>query len=150
MPVSYTHLDVYKRQTLVTEISNHLFNLQGKKMVMSITRDISKRKQNEDELLRILAGIEGTGDAIGIAMPDGSHFYQNKSFTELFGYTVDELNKPLKIVNLFADKERGNNILKKIMSGNDWNGELDICLLYTSKKYFYEPILDMNNCANFK
>ena len=113
-------------RTLVTEISNHLFNLQGKKMVMSITRDISKRKQNEDELLRILAGIEGTGDAIGIAMPDGSHFYQNKSFTELFGYTVDELNKPLKIVNLFADKERGNNILKKIMSGNDWNGELDM------------------------
>ena len=93
---------------------------------MSITRDISKRKQTEDELLRILAGIEGTGDAIGIAMPDGSHFYQNKSFTELFGYTVDELNKPLKIVNLFADKERGNNILKKIMSGNDWNGELDM------------------------
>lgn len=113
-------------RTLVTEISNHLFNLQGKKMVMSITRDISKRKQNEDELLRILAGIEGTGDAIGIAMPDGSHFYQNKSFTELFGYTVDELNKPLKIVNLFADKEQGNNILKKIMSGNDWNGELDM------------------------
>jgi PAS domain S-box-containing protein len=35
-------------RTLVTEISNHLFNLQGKKMVMSITRDISKRKQNED------------------------------------------------------------------------------------------------------
>jgi hypothetical protein len=34
-----------KRKHIVTEISNHLFNLQGKKMIMSISRDISHRKQ---------------------------------------------------------------------------------------------------------
>jgi PAS domain S-box-containing protein len=112
--------------TLVTEISNHFFYLEGKKMIMSITRDISKRKQNEDELLRILAGIEGTGDSIGISMPDGSHFYQNRSFSELFGYTVEELNKPLQILTLFADQKLGNHIFKKIMAGNDWDGELDM------------------------
>lgn len=111
---------------IVTEISNHLFNLQGKKMIMSISRDISHRKQNEDELLRILAGIEGTGDAIGIAMPDGSHFYHNHSFAELFGYSIEELNKPLGPLKLFADQKLGNRILRIIMAGNDWNGELEM------------------------
>ena len=112
--------------SIVTEINNHLFNLQGKKMIMSITRDITERKKNEDQLLRILAGIEGTGDAIGISMPDGSHFYHNQSFNELLGYSVDELNVPLGPVSLFADQDLGNHIFQTIMSGNSWDGELEM------------------------
>jgi two-component system, sporulation sensor kinase E len=115
-----------KGDTIITEISNHLFNLQGKEMIMSITRDISARKKNEDQLLRILAGIEGTGDAIGISMPDGSHFYHNQSFNELFGYSVEELNAPLGPVKLFADEDLGNHIFQTIMSGNKWDGELEM------------------------
>ena len=113
-------------KTIVTEISNHLFNLQGTKMIMSITRDISERKQSEDELLRILAGIEGTGDAIGIAMPDGSHFYHNQSFNELFGYSIEELNKPMGPVKLFADQDLGLHIFQTIMGGGSWEGELEM------------------------
>ncbi len=112
--------------TIVTEISNHLFNLQGKQMIMSITRDISERKKNEDQLLRILAGIEGTGDAIGISMPDGSHFYHNQSFNDLLGYSVEELNVPLGPVKIFADQDLGNHIFQTIMSGNKWDGELEM------------------------
>lgn len=113
-------------KTIVTEISNHLFNLQGQKMIMSISRDISQRKKNEDELLRILAGIEGTRDAIGIAMPDGSHFYHNQSFNELFGYSIEELNKPMGPVKLFADEKLGKQIFKLIMAGISWDGELEM------------------------
>ncbi|WP_321421921.1 PAS domain S-box protein [uncultured Methanobacterium sp.] len=111
---------------ITTEISNHLFDLQGKEMIMSITRDISERKKSENQLLRILAGIEGTGDAIGIAMSDGSHFYQNKSFNKLFGYKVEELNIPMGPVKLFKDKELGRYIFQTIMNGNSWDGELEM------------------------
>jgi two-component system, sporulation sensor kinase E len=113
-------------ELITTEISNHLFNLQGKEMIMSITRDISERKKSENQLLRILAGIEGTGDSIGIAMPDGSHFYQNQSFNKLFGYSVEELNTPMGPVKLFADKELGRYIFQTIMNGNSWDGELEM------------------------
>ncbi|MDO5836872.1 MAG: PAS domain S-box protein [Methanobacterium sp.] len=113
-------------EIITTEISNHLFKLQEKKMIMSITRDISDRKKSENKLLRILAGIEGAGDAIGIGMPDGSQFYQNQSFNELFGFTVDELNKPLGPVQLFGDKELGRYIYQTIMNGNSWDGELEM------------------------
>jgi len=113
-------------EMITTEISNHLFNLQGKEMIMSITRDISERKKSENQLLRILAGIEGTGDSIGIAMSDGSHFYQNQSFNKLFGYKVEELNLPMGPVKLFKDKELGRYIFQTIMNGNSWDGELEM------------------------
>lgn len=113
-------------ERVVTEISNHLFNLQGKKMIMSISRDISDRKRTEDQLLRILAGIEGTADSIGISMPDGTHFYHNQSFDELFGYSVEELNEPLGQVKLFADQDLGLHIFQTIMGGNSWDGELEM------------------------
>lgn len=113
-------------EMITTEISNHLFKLQGKEMIMSITRDISERKKSENELLRILAGIEGAGDAIGIGMPDGSQFYQNRTFNELFGYTLEDLNKPMGPVQLFNDKELGRYIYQTIMNGNSWDGELEM------------------------
>ncbi|NYB52973.1 MAG: PAS domain S-box protein [Methanobacteriaceae archaeon] len=113
-------------ELITTEISNHLFTLQGKKMIMAVSRDISQRKKTEDQLLRILAGIENTTDAIGISMPDGSHFYHNQSFNELFGYSVEELNVPLGPVKLFKDPELGLHIFQTIMAGNDWSGELEM------------------------
>ncbi len=111
-------------ELITTEISNHLFNLQGNDMIMAISRDISERKKSEDQLLRILAGIEGTSDAIGISMPDGSHFYHNQSFNELFGYSVEDLNAPLGPVKLYSDPELGLHIFQTIMAGNSWDGEL--------------------------
>lgn len=95
-------------------------------MIMAISRDITERKKTERQILRILAGIEGAGDAISIAMPDGANFYQNRAFNELFGYSVEELNIPLGPVKLFADLELGRYIYQTIMNGNRWDGELEM------------------------
>jgi len=125
--VTFEAVQITKRgDEIITEINNHLFHLQGKKMVMAITRDISERKKFEEQLLRILAGIEGTWDAIGISMPDGSHFYHNQSFKEIFGYSVEELNEPMGPVKLFADQEKGLQIMRTIMSGKSWEEELNM------------------------
>ncbi|BDZ71584.1 PAS domain S-box protein [Methanobacterium petrolearium] len=111
---------------IITEITNHLFNFQGQNMITSISRDISERKKAQTRLLRILAGIESTEDAIGILKPDGCHFYHNHSFNELFGYSVEELNVPLGPVKLFVDKDLGNHIFQIIMDGGSWDGELEM------------------------
>ncbi|OPX59108.1 MAG: cyclic-di-GMP phosphodiesterase [Methanobacterium sp. PtaB.Bin024] len=111
---------------IITEITNHLFSLQGKEMVTAISRDISERKKAQTRLLRILAGIEAAEDSISISKPDGCHFYHNQSFNELFGYSVEELNVPLGPVQLFADEDLGNHIFQTIMGGGSWDGELEM------------------------
>ncbi|MGZ4857767.1 MAG: PAS domain-containing protein, partial [Methanobacteriaceae archaeon] len=106
------------------EISSHFFNLHGKEMLLSIARDLSDRKQNETDLLRILTAIDGTSDAISMSMPDGKHFYQNQAFTNLFGYSVDELNYSLGPVKLYDNPKIGRSVFDTIMHGNGWDGEV--------------------------
>jgi two-component system, sporulation sensor kinase E len=116
------------------EISNHLFKLQGEEMVLSIARDISDRKQYEKKLLRISTAIEGTSDAIGISMPDGTHFYHNQAFTNLFGYSVEELKYPLGPVKLYSDIDIGRSVFETIMNGNGWDGEVE--MVDKNKRHF--------------
>jgi two-component system, sporulation sensor kinase E len=115
-----------KGDEIPVEIISHFFKLYGEDMVLSIARDISERKKNENKLLRISTAIEGTSDAIGMSMPDGKHFYQNQAFSNLFGYSVDELNYPLGPVKLYEDPEVGRTVFETIMNGNSWDGELEM------------------------
>ena len=109
-------------EEIPVEISGHFFKLRSQEMILSIARDISDRKRNENNLLRISSAIESTSDAIGISMPDGKHFYQNQAFSNLFGYTVDELNYTLGPVKLYEDPDVGRTVFETIMHGNSWDG----------------------------
>ena len=60
--------------------------------VLSYVLDITERKKTEQKLLFISKAVEATNDAIGISDAQGHHFYQNKAFTDLFGYgSAEEL-----------------------------------------------------------
>ena len=48
-------------------------------------------KPHDEKLLLIKKALDNSSDAIGISDSLGNHFYQNKTFTELFEYTKDEL-----------------------------------------------------------
>ncbi len=87
-------------------------------------QDITGRKQTEDELFRILKAVESTGDAIGISDPCGIHIYQNRAFTDLFGYPVEELHSPLGPIILYADQGVGRRVFETIMGGDSWKGEV--------------------------
>jgi two-component system, sporulation sensor kinase E len=115
-----------KGDEIPVEISSHLFKLHGEEMLLSIVRDISARKQYENKLLRISTAIEGTSDAIGISMPDGSHFYHNQAFTNLFGYSAEELNYPYGPVKLYSEPDIGKSVFETIMHGNSWDGEVEM------------------------
>jgi two-component system, sporulation sensor kinase E len=123
-----------KGDEIPVEISSHFFKLHGEEMVLSIARDISDRKQYEKRLLRISSAIEGTSDAIGISMPDGTHFYHNQAFTNLFGYSVEELNYPLGPVKLYSDTDIGRSVFEKIMHGHCWDGEVE--MVNKNKRHF--------------
>ena len=94
--------------------------------VVGIYEDITERKQHEEELLRIRAAVDGASDAISMATPEGEHFYQNRAFSDLFGYTVDDLNESDGIFRAFKDHDDARVVFDKIRRGESWSGELEM------------------------
>jgi PAS domain S-box-containing protein len=104
-----------------------LRNPQGKPQIIIRTiRDITERKQAETELVRIQKAVESSGDAIGISDSQGRHFYQNKAFSDLFGFSINEIGGPLGAVAVFAKPEEGRKVFETIMRGDSWKGEVEM------------------------
>ncbi|HAJ27951.1 MAG TPA: hypothetical protein DCG53_12045 [Syntrophus sp. (in: bacteria)] len=80
-------------------------------------------KESREALIHIQKAVESSSNAIGVSNPQGSHFYQNKAFLDMFEYSVEELNKPLAPVVTYADPEVGREVFETIMQGNPWVGE---------------------------
>ena len=91
---------------------------------MQIGLNISEQRQSEKMLLLITNALENTGDAIGMSDPRGQHFYQNKTFTDLFEYTAEELNSAGGPHAVYADQAVSGDVFEKIISGGSWNGEV--------------------------
>ncbi len=98
-------------------------NLSG---FRGVIRDISERKKAQDELLRIQKAIDSTSDAIGISDPQGNHFYHNKAFYNMFGYTVDELLAAGGPPAISLNPDTVKEVFEATMSGNAWNGEAEL------------------------
>jgi PAS domain S-box-containing protein len=77
------------------EIRAHKIDLPGKSVVMSISREISERKQAEADLLdsrnRLQALFDNALDAILIADDNARYIDANPAAGELFGYSPAEL-----------------------------------------------------------
>lgn len=78
----------------------------------SLVKEISERKQ-------LVEALENSTDAIGMSTPQGYHYYQNKSFDNLFG---DIGKNPIDTV--YLDKSVGTQVFRTIKSGGTWTGEV--------------------------
>ncbi len=81
--------------------------------------DITERKQADESLIIFRETVDNSTDAIGISTPQGRHYYQNRTFTELFGEVGEQ---PADTV--YVDRETGEDVFKTIMAGGQWNGEV--------------------------
>jgi diguanylate cyclase (GGDEF)-like protein/PAS domain S-box-containing protein len=91
-------------------------------LMLHIRRALEKHEA-EESLIRIQKAVESSSEAIGMANPQGSHFYHNKAFFDMFGYLVEELNEPLAPIIIYADPEVGREVFETIMQGDPWVGE---------------------------
>lgn len=101
-------------------------------MVINL-RDITERKKNEEIMLLIKNAVEESTDAIGISDAQGNHFYQNKAFTELFGYTLEELQALGVLRTLYTDRNVSRDVFKTIIKGGAWSGEIE-CVTKDGRK----------------
>ena len=88
--------------------------------------DITRQKQMEETLYRIQKAVESSNEAIGMSDLQGNHFYQNKAFTELFGYTAEELAAKGGGPAVYADPDVARDVFSTIMSGDSWAGEIEM------------------------
>ena len=95
-------------------------------MLEGFLEDITERKRYEEELLRIRAAVDGATDAISMATPEGEHFYQNRAFSDLFGYTVEDLKGFEGFSIAFKDHDTARVVFDKIRRGESWSGELEM------------------------
>jgi diguanylate cyclase (GGDEF)-like protein/PAS domain S-box-containing protein len=112
-----------KSQTAALEQLLEVYEKSVMEKTDELYAEIAKRRQAEEMLIRIQKAVESSGEAIGMSDPRGSHFYQNKAFFDMFEYSVEELNKPLAPIAVYADPEVGREVFETIIQGNPWMGE---------------------------
>ena len=108
------------------EINSNMINLQGRKGVLSIARDISSRKEAEDKLRKLSRAVEQSPTTIVITNLKGEIEYANPSFTKVTGYSQEEVigQNPRILQSGVHPKEFYKNIWDTILSGNVWQGEI--------------------------
>lgn len=89
-------------------------------------RDITARKGYESELLRIRKAVDSAGDAIAISDLTRHRIYQNSACTQLFGYTLDEMNAAGGPWMLYQDLALSRQVFETVSSGGSWQGEVEM------------------------
>jgi PAS domain S-box-containing protein len=90
-----------------------------------VATDITERKQAEEALLYFQMAVGSAADAIGMATPDGRHYYQNEAFTKLFGLSVREVDGVSgPSITMYTDEKVGRKVFDIIMKGGSFVGEV--------------------------
>lgn len=94
---------------------------------VSMVEDITVTKKTEAKLLRISKAVKNASDAIAIADTLLVHFtYLNPAFCHMFGYTLEQLNAAGGFSILFPDSRIVHDVLAIAVSGQSWQGEVEM------------------------
>lgn len=98
---------------------------KDKEYFHSIVHDITEKKKAEDLLQLLSRSTDQSPVSIVITDPKGIIQYVNPKFTEITGYTADEVigKTPGILKSGKHSKEFYDNLWKTIRSGNEWKGE---------------------------
>jgi len=88
-------------------------------------RDITNRKQAEDQLRQLSRAVEASPTSIVITDTSGRIQYVNPKFTEVTGYTLQELvgEKPNILKTGLTSQETYRQLWETITAGREWRGE---------------------------
>jgi len=87
--------------------------------------DITEKKKTEEEIESFKRAIDNCSDAIGMATPEGKHWYQNKALTGLSGLSKGQIEGNAGPPSTVYDDENvGRKVFETIMAGKQWSGEV--------------------------
>ncbi len=85
-----------------------------------IAQDITEQKESESELLRVYTAVGEALEAIIITDLEGHATYINRAFTDVLGYTLEDLKKKT-IFSIYVNDEEKSKLLK-LQSEDKWKG----------------------------
>jgi PAS domain S-box-containing protein len=91
-----------------------------------IIRDITQKNRVDQELIKLKRAIEQSSISVIITNHNGNIEYVNPFFTELTGFTPEEImgKNPRILKSGYHSKEFYDQLWKDILSGKDWQGEI--------------------------
>jgi PAS domain S-box-containing protein len=114
---------VFYTENTVTEMVDDSGNRSG---VVSVVRDITARRQAEEDRSRLMTAIEHTVEGITITDADGIIEYLNPAFETITGYSHDDIiGREADVVLAGRHDETFHKPLQETMSsGVSWSGHL--------------------------
>jgi PAS domain S-box-containing protein len=88
-------------------------------------RDVTERKHREEDFIKIKTALDSASDAIGMTDVNLKIIYQNQAFLDLFGYTVEEIEK-MDIADAYRDADFAKKRMQALKDGKAWEGEVQI------------------------
>jgi len=114
------------RQIIFGLMSARILKIGNEDVILSITRDITERKQMEADRERHLAAIEQVAEGVVITDTNGNIEYVNPAFEKITGYLKQELigQNPRILKSGEHDELFYRQMWETIITGNNWNGRL--------------------------
>jgi len=111
----------FPAEVMISEVEIH-----GKSNIIVLLRDITQKKEDEIQKRLLLRAVEQSSAAIEIADIDGIITYVNPRFSQITGYSREEIiGKNTNILKSdFNPKEDYKDLWQTITAGKDWHGEL--------------------------
>lgn len=104
-----------------------IFNDEGQRMsVIGIVRDITERHEVDEQLRKLSRAVEQSSVSITITDADGRIEYVNPRFTQLTGFSFENvLGQEPRILNPENKQQsESQQILHTLQTGIEWRGEL--------------------------
>jgi PAS domain S-box-containing protein len=107
------------------EVKVALFNYEGSPAELVMIRDITERRQAEEETHKLSLAIKNSPSVVAITGTDGLLEYVNPRFTEVTGYTSAEvIGQNPSILNAgLQPKEFYRELWEAIKTRGEWRGE---------------------------
>ncbi|MDJ1173828.1 PAS domain S-box protein [Roseofilum capinflatum] len=124
--VEHIHFDAQGNPLIVEVHAYPILDIQGNLVQMiEYSLDITARRKAEEQVRKLSQAVEQSANGILITDLKGRIEYVNSQFTEMTGYTVQEvLGKTPRILNSGEQsKEYYQELWQTIQSGNEWRGE---------------------------
>jgi len=107
-------------------VNARLIRLQGKDYITSIWSDITEARRKEAQLRKLSLAVEQNPASIVITDPQGNIEYANQRFTEVTGYTLEEVRGQNPRILKSGQQATAvyEELWREITAGRDWRGEL--------------------------
>jgi len=109
-----------------TESSSRAIQYEGRMASMAITRDITKRKQEEEEISKLTSVVRFSSELVNLAMLDGKMLFLNEAGSKMLGIEPDKVNN-YSIMDVIPESYQPKvrkELLPALLAGKTWEGEL--------------------------